>query len=202
VRAANDEVVRLVAASDVLRAGIATVPLLNPDESIAELERAFASGLQGLTLHHRFAGKPLDTPIMWPILESLPPGTPVFVHCLYESAFEATWRLERLARDFPGLTFVALMGMMSPTGAQWAVHTAEHYPNILFEVGSMTASGGLWVSAICERLGADRIVYGSDLYVDPPSYFFPGVLYELLALPLPLGDKRAILGGNAMRLLG
>jgi predicted TIM-barrel fold metal-dependent hydrolase len=201
VQEANDEVQRQVGISDELRVGMLTVPLEDADESVAELERAYRNGLRGLTLHHRFAAKTVDTPVMWPLLEAVRANPmPVFVHCLYESGFEAPWRLERLAADFPDLTFIALMGMMTPTAAMWVVHIAERYPNIVFETAGLTVSGGVMIRAMCERVGAGRLVYGSDLSVNPQSYYFPGPLFEILASPIGDDDKRAILGENAMRL--
>lgn len=200
VRKANDDVLKQLSLSKLVTIGMFTLPLGNAEAAVAELQRCLGLGLRALTLHPRFAGKVLDHPVMWPILEALRgKGIPVFMHCLAESTLEALWRLERLAEAFPEIVFVAADALSSPSAAQWAIHVGRHRPNILFDTAVLCPLPTI-IQTLCEQLGSNRLVYGSDLYVDPPIYFFPAALYEILATPVSLDDKRLILGGNIKRL--
>ena len=202
VRIANDAVLRQRDASPRVAAGFFGVGLDDINESLTEMERCIDAGLVGLTLHHRFAGKVIDHPIMWPVLEALrEAGLPALIHCLAESTLEALWRLERLAADFPEVTFVALGALSSPSSIQWAIHVGRFHPNIWFDTAVLLPVGTM-LESFCEEVGADRLIYGSDLYVDPPTYRFPFALFEILASDIGPEDKQAILGGNARRLVG
>jgi uncharacterized protein len=200
VRAANDAV--MVAARDS-PGGLgwaAGVPMHDADAAVAEAARSVASGATAVVFHHRFSGLVIDAPIMWPIMAGLSRlSVPVMVHCVAESALEALWRLERLAETFP-LQFVALDAFGSPSSAQSAVAVARRRLNVCFDTATATPVGR-FVQQFADAVGPDRLIYGSDLYVEPPSYDFPGTLFEILASGLGLPAKRAILGANARRVL-
>src|SRR5207249_4467381 len=83
---------------------------LHGDRSLAELERIkHELGLEGVVWHNRFQGVAVDHPYMRPLLKKVSElGLVPFIHTNAESNMEAAWRLERLAHEFPELTFVAL----------------------------------------------------------------------------------------------
>lgn len=200
-RLANDAVREQLASSRFIAGGGLSLPIPDVDACLAELDRALSAGLWGIMFHHRFAGKVIDHGSMWPILEQASRlDVPVLVHCLAESTLEALWRLERLAEEFPDVAFLALDALSSPSNAQWSVQIARRRPNIWFDTAVMCPVPSL-IGPFTEAVGPDRLVYGSDLYVDPPTYYFPGSLFEILAAPVDDATKRAILAGNARRLL-
>ena len=52
------------------------------------------------------------------------------------------------------------------------------------------------------RFGAERYLFGTDLYSWPLGRRITHLLSQVLESSLPESDKHAILGGNARRLLG
>jgi len=52
------------------------------------------------------------------------------------------------------------------------------------------------------RVGAERLLLGTDFYSSPKLFSHPFPLYEILASDLSDADCALALGGNARRLLG
>jgi predicted TIM-barrel fold metal-dependent hydrolase len=70
------------------------------------------------------------------------------------------------------------------------------YPHVYAETNWLATIAALEVMA--DQVGADRLLYGSGAPMHPMQKAFN----EVLESALPTGDKQAILGGNALRLLG
>ncbi|MDG2002386.1 MAG: amidohydrolase family protein [Novosphingobium sp.] len=169
--------------------------------SIGEVERVADLGFAGLSWHHRMQGLPMDHPVMFEIVARMDAlGLIALVHCYANGDFEAPWRLRRLAERFPGTTFVALDAMTSPGNCEQLIAIAEANPNVFIDLTS-TLLGGRGVLMALERLGAGRLVYGSNSY----SMTQPSSIAALDAVDeagLGEADRQAILGGNAARILG
>jgi predicted TIM-barrel fold metal-dependent hydrolase len=77
-----------------------------------------------------------------------------------------------------------------------ALDVAEKYPNIVLETSAMPYPEK--IRAAVNRIGADRVVFGSDGPVSSP------VLERQKVVIAELGDEAAglVMGGNAERLLG
>ena len=69
-RAVNDEIADMVRRWPDRFAGLATLPLQDPDASVAELERAVAVGLSGFALGTHVAGADLDAPALRPVFRA------------------------------------------------------------------------------------------------------------------------------------
>src|SRR5690606_13723689 len=139
--------------------------------------------LRGVVWHHRLQGTFIDHPAMHPLLKRMQElGLPAFVHTIAESGMEAFWRLEEIAAAFPDLPFVALDAFSGPGQSHWALSVARRRPNILLETGALISVGHTLDRCIGE-LGDERIIFGSDFYAHPPTYFHPAALYEILAAP-------------------
>ncbi len=67
-REANDELVGLIAAHPGRLAGLATLPLQDPDAAVAELERAVGAGLRGAMILPNVEGTSIAEPQFAPLL--------------------------------------------------------------------------------------------------------------------------------------
>lgn len=86
-RIANDELAELVRRyPDRFAAGIATLPMNDPEAAVAEAERAVKElRLRGVEIYTDIGGKPVDAPEFMPLYEKMAElGKPVFIHPLGE----------------------------------------------------------------------------------------------------------------------
>ena len=72
---------------------------------------------------------------------------------------------------------------------------AEVAPNIVFDT-SLSYNFD-FIEEFARRFGADRVVFGTDLYSHPVGQRISHLLPQILASALPDTDQAAILGGNS-----
>jgi predicted TIM-barrel fold metal-dependent hydrolase len=167
---------------------------------IAELRRMRDElGLAGLSVHTRFQGVQTDSPLVIALVGAAAElGLVPFLHAVEGVPDEAIWRVRQVARTVPDTTIVVLDAFGGAEHARQAVPIAEETPNLVFDTS--LAHHYLFVEAMIEAVGADRVVFGTDYYsmmTRQPSV----VLEELVAGPLPDDQKAAILAGNLRRIL-
>lgn len=170
-------------------------------DCFGEIERMHALGFRGVSWHSRFQGLPMDHPVMMGIVERMDAcGMAVLVHCAAQADFEAPWRLRRLAERFPRTQFFALDAMTSPENLEQLFAAAERCPNVTIDLTStlLGPQGLLWA---IERVGAERLVFGSNFY-SMSRIAQIDALDVIDEAGLDPTDRAAILGGNARRLLG
>jgi uncharacterized protein len=173
---------------------------LHGARSLGELERIkHELGLEGVVWHHRFQGVAVDHQLMRPLLKKVSElGLVPLIHTNAESNLEAVWRLERLALEFPELTFVSMDALTTNTNSQLALDVARRSPNILFDTAHVRGSG--YIRQFVEAVGAHRLIFGSLFYSYPASYEHCATLEEIKAAPISDQDKADILSLNAKRL--
>jgi predicted TIM-barrel fold metal-dependent hydrolase len=185
-------------------AAIGTVdPLTGSAACEKEIYRAIQElGMVGLTWHNRFQGLFLGDARMEPLIaQASDLGVPVYIHLFAESTMEAPWGLEKWAERFPEQTFVALDAFTSHTQAKYLMAIGRRCPNIIFETAGTFTLGRI-VQEFVAEFGAERVVFGSDLYVNPQTWDTPSTLLEIRAAESIYPAARAqILAGNARRLL-
>jgi len=177
-----------------------TVEPLHGARSLGELERMkHELGLAGVVWHNRFQGVAVDHQLMRPLLKKVSELELVpLVHTNAESNMEAVWRLERLAVEYPEITFVSMDALTTNANSQLTLDIAKRTPNILFDTAHVRSSG--YVKSFVETVGSHRLVFGSLFYSNPPSYEHCATLAEVKGAKISDQDMANILSGNAMRL--
>ena len=177
-----------------------TVEPLHGARSLGELERIkHELQMEGVVWHNRFQGVAVDHQLMRPLLKKVSElGLVPLVHTNAESNLEAVWRLERLALEFPELTFVAMDALTTNTNSQLALDIAKRTPNILFDTAHVRGSG--YVRQFVEAVGSHRLAFGSLFYSYPASYEHCATLEEVKAAKISEEDKANILSLNVKKL--
>ncbi len=177
-----------------------TVEPLHGARSLGELERIkHELQMEGVVWHNRFQGVAVDHQLMRPLLKKVSElGLVPLVHTNAESNLEAVWRLERLALEFPELTFVAMDALTTNTNSQLALDIAKRTPNILFDTAHVRGAGYVW--QFVEAVGSHRLVFGSLFYSYPASYEHCATLEEVKAAKISEEDKANILSLNVKKL--
>jgi predicted TIM-barrel fold metal-dependent hydrolase len=173
---------------------------LHGARSLGELERIkHELKLDGVVWHSRFQGVAVDHQLMRPLLKKAAElGLVPLIHTNAESNLEAVWRLERLAVEFPELTFVSLDALTTNTNSQLALDIAKRTKNILFDTAHVR--GPAYVKNFVEAVGSERLIFGSLFYSTPPSYEHCASLGEIKEAKISDRDKANILALNAKRL--
>lgn len=184
-------------------AAVGIVEPLNGERGIAEIDRCKEElGLVGISFHTRLQGVSLDSVWVRRYLQRMGEvGLVPFLHSIGESSAEALWKIDVLAGDFPDLPMIVLDAFSTFDQSLFLPHVAERRRNLVFDT-ALTHGIGFVLQAI-SRCGADRVLYGSDLYSTSSGVpALTDVLADLVACPLTSAEKAAVLGGNAIRVLG
>lgn len=170
-------------------------------EAIEVLERFVEDyGMQGLKMLHvynmlstvgqihelRFS---LNEPWTYPLLEKAAElKIPALLHCTPEEC-------KGLAEAVPDA--IIIMAHMGFGNWNKAIMVAEEYENIFLDTASSCVDMGMIETAV-EVIGAERLLYGSDTPILNPYI----QLEKVRSAEISEGEKRLILGGNMMRILG
>jgi len=178
-------------------------PLMGEGAGLDEMHRMKEQlGMRGIVWHHRFQNVYMSDDRMHPFIRLAHEfGWPVFMHVFPESTMEAPWALEKWLREYPEVTFVALDSLMAFTQSRYLLSLGERYENVLFETAGSFGIGRL-IREFVTKLGSERVVFGSDLYMSPPTYDVPFPLLEIREADLTADQKRDVLVGNFERLFG
>lgn len=163
--------------------------LLNPHrgeaEMLHELKRGAAMGLRGVKLIPHYQGYPSEGPLIDVACRWAHERRQVILNHHWGSAGQ----VERLVSTYPGACFIA-------------GHTTTEYAELMRRHANLfVCSCPLLEPRTCERVvetvGADRLLFGSDLTDLPVAWGLGPILFARL----PADDKRLILGGNLERIL-
>jgi uncharacterized protein len=173
---------------------------LHGDASLPELERIKTQlGLQGVVWHNRFQGVAVDHELMRPLIKKVSAlGLVPFVHTNAESNMEAGWRLERLAREFPEVTFIAMDALHGNAHGGMVLEIAKRTPNIIWD--NSGARSATFIRRFVEEAGSQKLVLGSTYYSSPPSYRRNHALDLILEANLRQEDLENVLALNIKRL--
>lgn len=100
-------------------------------------------------------------------------GVPVLIHCGHPP-WSLPWSFERLADRYPNVTIVmAHMGHGHIVYINGALDVAEGHDNIVVDTAGCTMHTK--IKEAVERLGEDRVMYGSDTPMGHPAWEIPKV---------------------------
>ena len=196
-RAMNDMIAGLVAKNTArFPAGIGTVEVQHGEASLQELERmSHELKLKAVGWHHADDGTVIDHPFMRPILKQVQALNMIpFIHTR-EKEYEAWWRLEVLAEEFPDLSFVAMSGLATTDDRTHAAVIGRRHKNVMVDTGPALYGGESALQELVQAIGAERVLYGSD---DNTTL----TLQVIRNSALSDHEKQLILSGNAARLFG
>jgi hypothetical protein len=192
----NDYIAQEVAKHPDRLIGYGTVHPWYGDEALREMERcARELKLCGFKFHPWLQGFPANSEMCLTLIQKaaqlrLPvifhTGTPPYTEPL---------QVANLAREVPEAQIIlGHMGLADLWGE--AIHAAKRHDNLWLET---SGAPPLAVRKAVERLGAERILFGTDMPfggVETAAHYLQGIL----SLDLPEADRRLILGENAARL--
>jgi predicted TIM-barrel fold metal-dependent hydrolase len=169
--------------------------------ALAEIDRVHAElGLVAISFHTRFQGVSMDSQWVLRAVERLGEhGMLPILHAMDDTPEEALWKLASIARRVPDLTILALDAFGGFEATRQCFHVAEVAPNVVFDT-SLSYNFD-FIEDFARRFGADRVVFGTDLYSHPVGRRISHLLPQIVESGLSPDDKAAILGGNARRLL-
>lgn len=168
-----------------------------PERVAPELERCIDAGARGIKLHTGLAGYPFDGPSYEPALAlANSHHLPLISH-----GIASPETLRRTARAYADAHFVVAhagaggAGGVGPAGQALLAVAAEE-PNVYLDLASSVARFGAF-AAVVERVGAGKLLYGSDMPWMCASY----QIGRALLAPISEEDKRRILGSTLAALL-
>ena len=181
----------------------AAVGIVEPaygDASLAELDRCkHELGLAGISFHTRFQGVSLDSRFILAYVAKMADlGLLPVIHAMNETPEEALWKLAVIARSIPETEVLALDAFGSFEATRECFFIAEVAPNICFDT-SLSYNFD-FIEDFARQFGAERVVFGTDLYSHPVGKRISHLLPQIKASALSKEQKTAILSGNARRL--
>lgn len=181
---------------DRFPAAIGIVEVHHGEASLRELERmAKDLKLKGVAWHHADNGIQINHPYMRPLLKQVQALKLIpFIH-VREKEYEAWWRLEVLAEEFPDLTFVALSGLETSDDLTHAQQIARRRKNIVMDIAPFVHGSEAAIENFVKRVGAERLLFGTNGEATP-------TLQVVRNSQLSDREKALLLSGNTEKLLG
>ncbi|MBI3945199.1 MAG: amidohydrolase family protein [Armatimonadetes bacterium] len=172
--------------------GFAFVTPHYPEEMVPELERCFDRlDMRGIKLYPRYTKLPLTAPEWQPIFAfANERGVPLIIHAPPDPFLG-------LAQQYPRASWIIAHAGGGPEGRAKSVQVARQVPNIFLEICSSSRNLGS-IEQLVRGAGADRVLYGSDVALFSPAL----QLGRIMTADLTPEEKRLVVGGNALRLLG
>ncbi len=182
-------------------AAIGVVEPLYGDAGLGELDRIKSElGLAGVSFDTRYQGVNTDSALVRRLIARMGKlGLVPYLHTVPEISSETPWRMAALARDFPGMPMLLLDALSSFEQLQQVYFVADLASNLLFDTGQVLLFDR--IRPFIRRFGAERVVFGSDLYSHPIG-IQPHVLPGIREADLGDAERSQILSGNIMKLLG
>lgn len=153
------------------------------------------SKFRGVKLHPLLDGYHPDDPAVHPIIELLiERRLPALIHCGHP-IFTLPWSIEELIRRYPQARIIlGHMGHGNIVYINAAIDVAERNPNVYLETSGMPMHSK--IREAVERVGPDRVLYGSDTPFHHPSVELAKVRVSGLSTDL----TERVLGENGRRL--
>ena len=149
---------------------------VNPHEAEAPeiVEKALTDWGKGVKLNPLFNNFLPDSEAVNPVMDvAAKHRVPVLIHSGH-APWSLPWSFERLAERYPDVTIVmAHMGHGHIVYINAALDVAEDYSNIVVDTAGMTMHTK--IKEAVNRLGVERVMYGSDTPLGHPGWEIPKV---------------------------
>lgn len=175
--------------------GYAVINPNYPKETKDELKRCFGElNMKAIKIHPAYHKYPVNGPNYIPVFEYAQENNIIIL--------SHTWSnskiLDKFARSYPQVTFIiAHIGGWDGRNINEMLIVAKKYNNIFLDLTSSLAYLGV-MEQLVEEVGAEKLLYGSDLPLMDAGYQIGRVIYAKINHE----EKKKILGLNMMRLLG
>ena len=153
------------------------------------------SKFRGVKLHPLLDGYHPDDPAVHPIIELLiERDLPALIHCGHP-IFTLPWSIEELVVRYPAAKIIlGHMGHGNIIYINAAIDVAARHPNVYLETSGMPMHSK--IREAVERVGNDRVLYGSDTPFHHPSVELAKVRVSGLSTDL----TERVLGANSQGL--
>lgn len=200
-RKVNDRMEEVLNEHDRLVAGLGTVPLDHgTEEVIEELERIAHMDLKGISWHHRFQGGPIDLPNTMEVLDRLDDLDLVaFIHCFTPiSMLESLDRLDKVI-EYTDQPVVVLDATYDIDNITKLINLGNKHDNLYVDTALMF-SLMTPLERLVDELGAERIIFGSNLYTEPLSYRYSADLFQVRKADITEKQRSLILEENVKKI--
>ncbi len=156
------------------------------------LEKPGYIGFKFLPTYHRYAldGGNYDVPLEFANKHSLM----VLIHTWGNNdPHNGPRHIEKIAGKYPNAQFI--MGHSSPGELDLAIDVAKKYSNVYLDLCDIHRHSGI-VDKMVEAIGADRVLFGTDIPWYDPSYCLGSILFSHISDE----DKYKIIYGNAKKI--
>lgn len=194
-RAANDEVIEAARRHpDRFIPFCTAFPNQDAEGAAEEIRRCLDAGCRGVKFHPWLQAFPANSAYLYPTLDVCARGhVPVLFHT-GTPPYSQPFQVMEQARRFPGVPFV--LGHFGKILSLDAIRAAELCPNIHLETSGAQVAD---IQFALERIGAERILFGTDLPIGSAASARWNLIKIASAVP-NLDQQRAIFGENASRL--
>ncbi len=162
-----------------------------------ELKRCFAGGMTAIKLHPGLHGCPVDGEGYRPAWEYAEKHGAVVLTHTDASANSGVVPTSRCAERYPNATVLFGHSGFGHKGARACLEVAEKCPNAYFDLAASLAELDL-VEALVAGVGADRVLFGTDL----PFLDCRMQIGRMAFSRLADDEMGKVLSGNARRLFG
>lgn len=193
----NDAVAEAVRAYPGRFLGYVVVDPNYPAEVVSELERRLAQPeFAMIKLHPGLANYPIDGPNYVPVWDiARERRCPVLTHAWTGCPYCGPGPIRRVLDRHPDTRLIFGHALFHATFDE-AAAVARDFEHVLLDLTTSNHAYGMLEHAV-QTMGADRIVYGSDM----PFISAAGAVGKVLYACISDEDKAKILAGNARRLL-
>ncbi|RLE93354.1 MAG: amidohydrolase [Thermoprotei archaeon] len=173
---------------------------INPhqgEKALEQIDQAVLEwGFKGIKMHPLLDAYLPDQDIVYPVMERARKyRIPVLFHCGHPP-WSLPWHFSSLADRFPDVTIIlGHMGHGHIVYINGAIDVAKKHDNIYLETSGMPMHSK--IKEAVEVLGADRVLYGSDMPFGHPAY----EILKVKVSGISEEDLRLVLRENTLRML-
>ena len=189
-------------AKSTEEAGGRIIPFMrvNPhlqENALSSIKKGAKQGFRGIKFHPRNEAFAINSEeLAFPIAElALKLGMPILIHTGEPDTYgyAQPTLVGDLADSFPDLTLV--VGHMGKRLCEDAICVARWFDNIILETSFRSHRD---IARAVRRVGADRVIYGSDTPFGIPEV----EMLKVRVADISAEEKRMVLGDNMARILG